>query len=58
MPVLPGDDEATLAARVLAQEHVVYPRALRLVCEGRARLADGRVVLEAPPPDAAAALIA
>lgn len=58
VPVLPGDDEATLAARVLAQEHVVYPRALRLVCEGRARLADGRVVLEAPPPDAAAALIA
>ncbi|HVL73005.1 MAG TPA: phosphoribosylglycinamide formyltransferase [Beijerinckiaceae bacterium] len=58
VPVLPGDDEATLAARVLAQEHVVYPRALRLVCEGRARLADGRVVLEAPPPDGAAALIA
>ena len=58
VPVMPGDDEATLAARVLAQEHVVYPRALRLVCEGRARLADGRVVLEAPPPDAAAALIA
>ena len=31
VPVLPGDDEATLAARVLAQEHLLYPRALALV---------------------------
>ncbi len=30
VPVLPGDDEAALAARVLAQEHLLYPRALRL----------------------------
>ena len=29
VPVLPGDSEATLAARVLAQEHVLYPRAIR-----------------------------
>ena len=29
VPVLPGDTEATLAARVLAQEHVIYPLALR-----------------------------
>jgi phosphoribosylglycinamide formyltransferase 1 len=58
VPVLPGDDEATLAARVLAQEHVIYPRALRLVCEGRARLAEGRVLLDVTPPDGQAALIA
>jgi phosphoribosylglycinamide formyltransferase 1 len=33
--VLPGDDEASLAARVLAVEHRLYPRCLRLVAEGR-----------------------
>jgi formyltetrahydrofolate-dependent phosphoribosylglycinamide formyltransferase len=31
VPVLPGDDEATLAARVLAQEHLIYPAALAAV---------------------------
>jgi folate-dependent phosphoribosylglycinamide formyltransferase PurN len=36
VPVLPGDTEATLAARVLAQEHLLYPRALALVASGRA----------------------
>ena len=30
VPVLPGDDPAALAARVLAQEHAIYPLALRL----------------------------
>jgi phosphoribosylglycinamide formyltransferase-1 len=29
VPVLPGDDEATLAARVLAEEHRLYPQALK-----------------------------
>jgi phosphoribosylglycinamide formyltransferase-1 len=57
--VVPGDTEETLAARVLAEEHRLYPLALRLVCEGRARL-DGEAVhhritwsgdeaLQAPP---------
>ena len=32
---MPGDDEATLAARVLKEEHRLYPAALRLVAEGR-----------------------
>ena len=41
--VVPGDTEETLAARVLAEEHRLYPLALRLVCEGKARL-DGEVV--------------
>lgn len=36
--VAPGDDEHTLAARVLAEEHKIYPQALRLVAEGKARL--------------------
>jgi phosphoribosylglycinamide formyltransferase-1 len=41
--VVPGDTEETLAARVLAEEHRLYPFALRLVCEGKARLEGGRV---------------
>ena len=38
VPVLPGDSEDTLAARVLEQEHRIYPQALRLVAEGKAKL--------------------
>ncbi len=44
VPVLEGDTEALLAARVLAQEHVIYPRAVRDFIEGRYTLTDGRVV--------------
>jgi phosphoribosylglycinamide formyltransferase-1 len=33
VPVLPGDTEATLAARVLEQEHLLYPRAIRALLE-------------------------
>jgi phosphoribosylglycinamide formyltransferase 1 len=39
VPVLQGDTEATLAARVLEIEHRIYPEALRLVAEGRAKFA-------------------
>jgi phosphoribosylglycinamide formyltransferase 1 len=44
VPVLPGDDAATLAARVLVEEHRLYPAALALVASGAARLDGGRVV--------------
>ena len=37
VPILFGDTEATLAARVLEAEHRIYPEALRLVAEGRAQ---------------------
>ncbi|MFT3664645.1 phosphoribosylglycinamide formyltransferase [Piscinibacter sp.] len=43
VPVLPGDSEQTLAARVLAREHVIYPRALRWLVDGALRV-EGRVV--------------
>ena len=36
--VLAGDTEETLAARVLGVEHRIYPRALRALAEGRAKL--------------------
>src|SRR3546814_19185747 len=48
VPVLPEDDADSLAARVLRAEHRLYPACLRLVAEGRARLADGNVQLAAP----------
>jgi len=43
VPVLDGDTEETLSARILEQEHRIYPEALQLLAEGRLRL-DGRVV--------------
>jgi phosphoribosylglycinamide formyltransferase-1 len=39
--VLPGDTETTLAARVLVQEHILYPRVIRSFIEGQAGLASG-----------------
>jgi phosphoribosylglycinamide formyltransferase-1 len=48
VPVLPDDTEETLAVRVLEQEHVIYPRAIRWFVEGRLQLADGRVRIDAP----------
>jgi phosphoribosylglycinamide formyltransferase-1 len=43
VPVLPGDDEQTLADRVLVQEHRLYPLAVRWFVEGRLRI-DGQIV--------------
>lgn len=43
VPVLPGDDEASLAARVLATEHVIYPQAVRWFVDGQLRLDGGCV---------------
>ena len=43
VPVLPGDDEAALAARVLEQEHRIYPRAVRWFAEERLLVRDGVV---------------
>ena len=47
--VEPGDDEATLAARVQAKEHLIYPLAVRWFCEGRLRCRDGRAWLDGKP---------
>ncbi|MCU0896985.1 MAG: phosphoribosylglycinamide formyltransferase [Burkholderiales bacterium] len=43
VPVLAGDDADALAARVLRQEHVIYPRAVRWFLEDRLAIADGIV---------------
>ena len=46
VPVYPDDAEATLTARVQAQEHKIYPLAVRWYCEGRLRCRDGRAWLD------------
>jgi phosphoribosylglycinamide formyltransferase-1 len=46
VPVLTCDTPETLAERILAAEHKLYPFALQLVSSGAARLIDGRVVLK------------
>ncbi|MGQ9367632.1 phosphoribosylglycinamide formyltransferase [Azospirillum sp. A39] len=57
VPVLPGDDERSLAERVLAAEHRLYPLAVRLLAEGRARVLGERVEIDGDGPDGSTALI-
>ena len=44
VPVMPGDTEATLAARVLVQEHRIYPMALKWLAEDRLQIMPDGVV--------------
>ena len=44
--VEPGDTEDTLAARILVEEHRIYPQAVRLFAEGRLRIVGRKVVVE------------
>ncbi len=54
VPVLADDDAARLAARILVQEHRIYPLAVKLIAEGRVRVDRARVRVEgAATPDAA-----
>ena len=50
VPVIAGDDAAALATRVLAVEHIIYPRAVRWFVEGRLTIDGERVVLTPPEP--------
>ena len=47
VPVRDGDDEASLAARVLVQEHRIYPRVVAWFASGRLRFKDGSAWLDA-----------
>ncbi len=52
--VHPDEPEKSLAARVLAVEHRLYPLALKWVAEGRVRVVDGRCLIDGVPvPDTA-----
>jgi phosphoribosylglycinamide formyltransferase-1 len=44
-----GDDAEALAARVLAEEHRILPRAIRWFAEGRLAVDGGRVLLDGKP---------
>jgi phosphoribosylglycinamide formyltransferase-1 len=45
VPVQPADTEETLAARILVEEHRLYPEAIRLFAEGRLRIEGRRVIV-------------
>lgn len=45
VPVMPQDDEDTLAARILEAEHECYPLAVRLLAENRVEIVDERAVI-------------
>jgi phosphoribosylglycinamide formyltransferase 1 len=47
VPVLDGDTPESLSARILLAEHRIYPRAVKLLLEGRCRLEGRRVITEA-----------
>ena len=47
VPTLDDDTPDTLAVRILAQEHTIYPRAVQLFAEGRLRVEGRRVFIEA-----------
>jgi phosphoribosylglycinamide formyltransferase-1 len=51
VPVLADDTPETLARRVLAAEHRVYPQALALVAADRARVSGGRVAIDGLPAE-------
>jgi len=48
VPVLPDDTEDTLSARVLVEEHKLYPHAVRLFVEDRLEIDNGDVRILAP----------
>jgi phosphoribosylglycinamide formyltransferase-1 len=52
VPVLADDTEEALSARILRQEHRLYPLAIRWIAEGRVAMADGRVAIKGLAPGA------
>lgn len=46
VPVLPGDDEKALSARILEQEHVIFPLALNLIATGCVQVIDEIVMID------------
>jgi phosphoribosylglycinamide formyltransferase-1 len=57
VPVLPDDTGETLAARILEQEHRIYPRAIQLYAAGRLQIVGRRVVVQGISNTAAHELI-
>ncbi len=57
VPVFPDDSEEQLAARILKQEHRIYPRAIQLYAEGRLHVVGRRVLVDRLAKDESHALI-
>lgn len=57
VPVLPDDTSDTLAARILEQEHKIYPRAIQLIAEGRVHVDGREVKIDPPSPPTGAAIV-
>jgi phosphoribosylglycinamide formyltransferase-1 len=57
VPVFPDDTEATLAARILKQEHQIYPRAIQLYAEGRLHVVGRKVLVDGLAKDESDVLI-
>ncbi len=57
VPILPDDSAETLAARILEQEHSIYPRAIQLFAEGRIKVDGRRVTIDPPALPASGALV-
>lgn len=56
VPILDEDSPETLAARILVQEHKLYPRAVQLFAEGRLRVEGRRVLIEQGKPSGEAVI--
>lgn len=57
VPVLPDDTGETLAARILIQEHRIYPRAIQLYAEGRLKVIGRKVLVQYRSKDGARVLV-
>ena len=58
VPILDDDTPETLAARILVQEHKIYPRAVQLFAEGRLRVDGRQVLIDDAKPDSEAIISA
>ena len=57
VPVFPDDSDETLAARILKQEHRIYPRAIQLYAQGRLHVSGRRVLVDGLSKDDDAVLV-
>ncbi|MBM4262799.1 MAG: phosphoribosylglycinamide formyltransferase [Deltaproteobacteria bacterium] len=57
VPVFADDTEASLSARILKQEHRIFPRAIQLYAEDRLRVAGRRVIVSGAPQDGQLTLV-
>jgi phosphoribosylglycinamide formyltransferase-1 len=57
VPAYPDDTEESLSARILKQEHLIYPKAIQLYAEGRLRVVGRKVLVDGLPRDEDGALV-